>query len=214
MLPGGLSWSLSTGWRLILRIRRTLNIWFSPPRRSFGYKAGGKGDLSDYSNAAAPSCWKSDQVTLTISSVSEMYPTAVICLCWAQDSFCVARGFWLPCQISNKSRTLAILCNILSSTSALSSEWCALFIVSDTTLSPAIIPSLARASCPTTTFVQRVSPVVFDCLQPITPCTREKLAFHSDTMWYDGECIGCLIGEIGVYGVRLLLLAPPVGYVR
>ena len=48
--------------------------------RSFADKAGGKGDLSDSLNAAAPSCWESDQDALMISSVSEMYPTAVICL--------------------------------------------------------------------------------------------------------------------------------------
>jgi hypothetical protein len=47
---------------------------------SFPDKAGGKGDLSDNLNAAAPLCQNSDLEALTISSMSEMYPTAVICL--------------------------------------------------------------------------------------------------------------------------------------
>jgi len=80
ILSGALSSSLWTGWRLILRIRRTFKIWVRPPGRSFADKGGGKGDLSDTLNAAAPSWWNSDQDALRISSVSEMYPTAVICL--------------------------------------------------------------------------------------------------------------------------------------
>jgi len=67
MLSGALSSSLSTGWRLILLIRRTFKMWVRPAGRSFAYKGGGKGDLSDNLNAAAPSCWKSDQDALTIS---------------------------------------------------------------------------------------------------------------------------------------------------
>jgi len=60
--------------------RRTFNICVRPPGRSFAAKAGGKGDLSDNSNAAAPSGRMSDQDILTISSVSKMYSTADICL--------------------------------------------------------------------------------------------------------------------------------------
>jgi len=80
MLSDALTSILSTGWRLILRIQQTLNIWVCPPGRSIPDKAGGKGDHSDNLNAAAPSCWKSDQHALTIYSMTEMYPTAVICL--------------------------------------------------------------------------------------------------------------------------------------
>jgi len=105
MFAGALSWSLSTGWRLILRIRWTFKIWVRPAWRSFADKADGKGDLSDNLNAATPSCWRSDQDAVTISSVSEMYPTAVICLFWTRDSFWVAHRFWLPCHISKKSWT-------------------------------------------------------------------------------------------------------------
>jgi len=60
MLSGALSLSLSTGWWLILQIRRTFTSWVRPPGRSFADKGGGKGVLSDNLNAAAPSCWKSD----------------------------------------------------------------------------------------------------------------------------------------------------------
>jgi len=35
VVSGVLPSSLSTGWRLILRIRQTFNIWVRPPRRSF-----------------------------------------------------------------------------------------------------------------------------------------------------------------------------------
>jgi len=117
MLSGALSWSLSAGWWLILRIRRTFDIWVCPPGRSFAHKVGGNSDLLDNLNAAAPSCRQFDQDAGMISSISERYPTAVICLLWARDSFCVARRFWLPYHISKKSWTLAILRNFLSSTS-------------------------------------------------------------------------------------------------
>jgi len=79
MRSGALSLLLSTGWRLIHRIWRTFTICVYPPGMFSVDKAGGKGDLSDNLNAAAPSCWKSDLDALTISSMSEMYPTAVIC---------------------------------------------------------------------------------------------------------------------------------------
>jgi len=176
MLSGALSSSLWTGWRLILWIRRTFKIWVRPPGRSFADKGGGNGDLSDNLNAATPSCWKSDQDALTISSVSEMYLTAVICLFWARDPFCVARRFWLPCHISKKSWTLAILCSFLSSTSFFISESLSVFALSNSGSVPAKIPWLARANCLTTTFLWRVSPVVFDCLQTITSRPKEKLA--------------------------------------
>ena len=103
MLSRASSSSHSTGWQLILRIRRTLNIWVGLPGRSFADNAGGKDDLSDSLNAAAPSCWKSEQDALMISSVSEMYPTAFICSFGAWDSFCVACRFWWPCHIVEKS---------------------------------------------------------------------------------------------------------------
>jgi len=42
---------------------------------------------------SALSYWKSDQDTMAISFVFEMYPTAVICLFWAQDSL------WVGCRL-------------------------------------------------------------------------------------------------------------------
>jgi len=139
-LSGALSSSPSAGCRSICLIRRTFNIWGCPPKRSFADKAGGWGDLSDNLNAAAQSCWKFVQDALTISSVSEMYLTAVIYLFWARDSFLVAQRFWLPCHISKKLWTLAILCNFLSSASFFSSMLFSALVVSNTGSSPTNIP--------------------------------------------------------------------------
>jgi len=80
MLSGELSSSLSAGWWSIHLIQQTFNTGVRPPGRSFADQAGGTGDFSDNLNAAAQSCRKCDQDALRISSVSEMYPTAVICL--------------------------------------------------------------------------------------------------------------------------------------
>jgi len=181
-LSGALSSSLSAGWRSILRIRQTFNIWVRPPANCFADTAGGNGDLSDNLNAAAVNCWKIDKDALTLSSVSEMDPTAVIWLFWARDSFCVVRRFWLPCHISKKSWTLAILFNFFSSTSLFDSKSVSDSDLSNMGSSSANIPLLARAYCVTTTFSRRVSPVVFDCLQPITSGPREKLA-STPTPW-------------------------------
>jgi len=140
MLAGGLSLSLSTELQLILRIWRTFNTWVRSPGRSFADKGGGKRDISDNLNAAAQSCWKSDHDALTISSVSELCPMAVICLIGAQDFFRVAHRFWLPCHIPKKSWTLALLCNSLSSTSFFISESVSVFVESNSGSAPAKIP--------------------------------------------------------------------------
>jgi len=176
MLSGALSSSLLTGSQLILRIRWRFNIWVRPPWRSFVDTGGGKGDFSDNVNAAAPSCWKSDHDALTISSVCGMYPTAVICLFWVRDSFWVACSFWLPCHIPKKSWTLAILCKFLSSASSFMSELFSVFVISNNGSATAKITLLAWVCCLTTTFSQRVSPGVVDCLQLITSRHRQKLA--------------------------------------
>jgi hypothetical protein len=97
-------------------------------------------------------------------------------LFWARDSFCVARRFWLPCHISKKSWTLAILCNFLSSASVVISELFTVFVVFNSRSVPAKIPLLARPNCFMKSFSQKVSPEVFDCLQPITAQPRENLA--------------------------------------
>jgi len=102
MLSGSPSSSLLTGWRLIPLIWQAFDIWVCPLGRFFADTAGGKGDLSDNWNAAAPSFWESDQDAVMISCMSEMYPTAVIYMWWVWDSFWVASRFWLPCHISKK----------------------------------------------------------------------------------------------------------------
>jgi len=83
MLSSELSSSLLAGWWSICLIWRTFNTWVRPSGRYFADKAGGTGDFSDNLNSAAPSCSKFHQNALMISSVSEMYPPAVICLFWA-----------------------------------------------------------------------------------------------------------------------------------
>jgi len=211
---GALSSWLTTGWRLILRIRRPFNIWVYPPGRFFVHKDGGKGDLSDNLNAATPSFWKSDQDASLISLLSEMYPMAVICLIWVRDSFRVAHRFQLSCHISKKSWTLAILCSYLSTTYFFISEPFSVFIVSNSGSAPANIPLLTRENCLTTTFSRRFSPVVFDCFQQITSRPREKLACTPTPCYYDVEYALCHTGEISVLWVRFLLLRPPVSYVR
>ena len=176
MLSGALNSSLSTGWLSIRLIQKTFNIWVWPPGRSFADKAGGKGDLSDNVNAAAPSYWKFDQNALMISSASEMYPMAVNCLIWAQNSFCVARRFWQPCHISKRSCTLAILCNFHSSASFFNLKSVSISVLSNAVQLPANILQLAPANCLTMTFSWSVLPVVLDCLLPTTSRPREKLA--------------------------------------
>jgi len=176
MLSTALCWSRSTRWRLILRIWRTFNIWVRPPGRSFADTGGGNGDLSDNFNAATPSFWKSDQCASKISSVSELLPTALICLFWARDSFWVARMFWLPCHISKKLGTLAILWDDLSSASVVISMSFCVSVESNNGSAPLEIQLLAPANWPTATFSRMVLPVVFDCLQPVTCRQREQLA--------------------------------------
>jgi len=176
MLSGAVSSWLSTGWRLILWIRRTYMISVRPPVSSFAAKGGGKGDLSYNLNAAAPACWKGDPDALTISSVSEMYPPTVICLVWARDSFCVAHRLWLPCHISKTSWTLVILCSFLSSASFFISESLSVFALFFSGSVPANILLLTLVNSLTMTFSWRVLPVVLDCLQLITSRPREKLA--------------------------------------
>jgi len=176
MLSGVVSWSLfAVSWSILV-IRRTFNTWLRPPGRWFAAKAGGTGDLSDNLNIATPSCWEYDQDALTTFSVSEMYLTGVICMFRVRDSFCVVQRSWLPCHISEKSWTMAILCNVLSSTSRLISKSDSVFAISNAGSSPAIIPWLAKANYLATTVWRGVSPVVLDSPQPITSPRRDILA--------------------------------------
>ena len=176
MLSGELCSSVLAGWPSIRLIGWTFNRCVHPPWRFFADKAGSTGDFSDNYNAATPSCWKFDQNALTISLVSEMYPIAVICVFWAWDSVSVARRFWLPCHIVNKLWTLAIRCNFFSSASLFIFMSLSMLLGSNAGSSPASNPLLARANCLTKIFLERVSPVIFDCLHPITSHLSEKLA--------------------------------------
>jgi len=175
MLLGALSSTLLTGWRSLLLVWRPFDSWVHPPASSCADKAVGNCDHSDNSNAAAPSSWKRDQDAMRLSSVSEMFPTAVIYVFRADDSLGVVCRFWLPCHISKKSWTLAILCNLLVSASRFNSKSLSVSNLSNLWSSPANIPSLVQAYCLTTTFSWRVSAVVFDCLLPTTSRSREKL---------------------------------------
>jgi len=176
MLAGALSSSLLVGWWSMRFIWPKFNMWVHPPGRAIAVKAGGKGELSDDLNAAAPSCLEIDQNALTISSVPEMYPMAVICLLSVQDSLCVARRFWLPCHNSKKLRMVAILRNVISSASMFISKTLSVFVISNTVWSHGIILILAGAISTTMTFSRRVSSVVLDYLQPMPPRARKKQA--------------------------------------
>jgi hypothetical protein len=83
---------------------------------------------------------------------------------------------WLPCHISKKLWTLAILCSFHSSASFSISESFSVLVVSKSESMRARIPLLDDEKCLTTTVSRRVSPEVFDCLQRITSRPREKLA--------------------------------------
>jgi len=104
-------------WQSIVLIRQTLITWVHPTWRSVAHTTGVKGELSDTSNEAIAYCWKFDQDAWMSSSISGRYPMVAFCFFWVQDSFCVVPRFWLPCYISNKSWTLAILCIFLAPTS-------------------------------------------------------------------------------------------------
>jgi len=116
------------------------------------------------------------RILLGISSVSKMYPMAVIWMFWARDSSCISCRLWLPCHISTKLWTLANLCKFHSSASVCMSESYSVFVVSNAGSSPANITLLAWANGLTTTLSRWVSPMVYACLQPKTSWARETLA--------------------------------------
>jgi len=212
--------SHSTGWWLIFLIRQIFTIWVLLPWRSFTDKAGGKGDLSDNWNAAAPVCWNSDQDAFTIASVFEMHRMAVICRLCAWYSSCVACAFRLPCHIYKMLWTLPVRCNNLSSASRFISEWFSVFVVSNGGSSPANILLGAWANCLSTAFLHRVSPVVFDRLQLKTTHPWEYLASTptqcgmienmSHATWDKSvyfECVSsCWHHQAGITGIQNVLL--------
>jgi len=183
MLSGALSSSFSDGGCSILLIPQTFNTCVRPPGRFFADNGGGgKGDLSDNLNAAAPSCWKFDQDASMISSVSELYLTPIICLFWVWDVFYIACRFWLRCHISKKSWTLAIPCNVLSSASCFNWKSFSVSAVSNAAQWLTNSALLAWANCLTWTISLSVSPVVLDSLQAITSRPWDELA-STPTQW-------------------------------
>jgi len=175
MLSGAPASSPSAGPLWIHLIPRMSHTSVRPPRMLFADKDGGKGDLSDNVYAAAPSCWKFDQNALMMSLVSEMYYTAVLFVFGVRHSFSVACRLWLPSHISQKSLTLANLCNVLSSTCFFKSKLFSVSVLSNAAQSLANIPSLARGNWLTTTCSRSVSPVTLDWLQVIMSHAREQL---------------------------------------
>ena len=151
-------------------------LWFGGHLRSefvfqkgaWQKKGGTKGDLSANLNAAAHSWWQSNQDALTISSMSEIYPTSVIWSFWGHDSFCILHRFWLPCNISKNLWTLAIQCSVLSLASFVISESFSVFVLSISGSVPTKMPLLPQVNNFTTTFLRRVSLRVLNCLQSIT----------------------------------------------
>jgi len=214
MHSGALSLSHSAGWQPIRLIQWTFTTLVHSPGRYFGDNTGARSDVSDNENAVAPSCWYCDKNGFMISSVSVMYGMAVICLFWAQDSFCVEFRFWLPCHISKMSLTLAVLCNYFSSISLFISKSLSIFVVFNAGSSSANNRLLARANSFSTTVLRSVLPTDFDCLQLITSRRREKLA-STPTPCGMIENISCApVWEITLVWVRFLSLTPLVADIR
>ena len=82
----------------------------------------------------------------------------------------------MPCHISTKAWTFAIVCKFHSSASLFSSKSFSVFVIVNAGSSPSHISVLALANCLTTTSSQRVLPVVFACLQPIRTFLRGRVA--------------------------------------
>jgi len=186
MLSGALSSSPSAGWCSICLIQRTFNTRVHPPASPHVRRTFGNGDLSDNLDAATPFRWTFDQDALTLSSLSEMFATVVICLFWVRDSFCVVCRFWLPCHISKTSWTLAFLQSVLSSSSLFNSKLLSVSDLSNAGSSPANIRKLTRPYFLATTCSWSVMHVVFDCLQPLTSRQRENwppLRHHVVWLW-------------------------------
>jgi len=204
----------SAGWRSNLLIGQTFHTCIRPPERSFVDKAGGNDDLSDKLNAAAPSCWKLHQDTLLISSVLEMYPTAVIGMFWVRDSSSEACKFWLPRHISKMFWTLACLSKLLCSASFFHSRSISISAVSNTAQSPANIPLLVQANCLTIPFSLSITPVDLYWLQPMTSRARVYVASTPTPCGIIENMSRATLEKSGLLSARFLLLAPPVGDIR
>jgi len=202
-----------SGWRLILLIWQTFNISFCSAGMSFPGKVGGKDDLSDYLKTAALSCYKYDQDVLIVSSVSEMYLTAVICLFWPPDSFCATHRFSLACHICKRRRSW---------------PFCAMFIPPPQSpfLSHFVhlsYPILCQRPTRSRHWLEETdlqwlsckgSPLWFWLPPSDNISCKGTTSLHSHTMGYDVYYVVWHIREISIRSVHILLLVPPVGYVR
>jgi len=205
---------ITVGWMTVDYFRhRAFNTWVRPPGITFAENADAKVVLCDNLNAATPSCWKFDQDALMISSIYQMNPMAVLWLFWPPDSFCVSCMFWLPCHISEKSWTLAILYNVLSSDSfhfqvvfSYHRILCSVISCRNPNIGLSILPyDPLFTKGPTCDFWLPPAEI-------ISP--KGKTGLHSDTMWYDRESIACYISEIGALWVCVILLPPAVRYIQ
>jgi len=148
-----------------------------------------------------------------ISLVSKMYPIAVSCTFWVPNCFCVAHQWWLPGHISNMSWTLVILCNFLSATSFFNSKSFSVSIIFNAVQSPTKI-NYWLDKCHYYNYVLKGSTGGFRLSRADNVSPKRTTSLHSDSMWYDRECVKCHIVEIGLFWVHFLLLMPPVGDIR
>jgi len=149
-----------------------------------------------------------------ISSVSKMYPIAAICWFWARHSLCVARMFWLPCHISKRSLTLAIVCDFLSSASLFISMLFTLLVVSRWWVVALHYTVIGLSKLPYNYYFMKGHAYGFRMLPIANILLKGKFGPQSDTMWYDWSYVACDIREIGVLWVHFLLLSPPVCYIQ
>jgi len=213
MLAGVLSSSLSSGWWLILRIWRTFKIWVYPPGRSSADTAGAKEDHSDNFNAATPSCWKSDQDALLISSVSKIYPPAVICGLSTVFLLCITL---ILAALTHLQKVVDLAHSVQCPLLRLFLHFWVVACVSRIRYWVISLhnPNIGSSKPPDNNFFAKGLACDF-WLPPsnqIGPKWRTVL--YSDTIWYDTDYVACHIGMISVHWVRFVLLAPPVGYVQ
>jgi len=213
MISGALSWSLSIGSWLILWICQTSMIRVRPPGRTIVDTGGGKGDLTDNLNAAAPSCWKSDHYALTISLVSEMYPTVVISLFRAHDFLCVVHRFRLPCNIPKSCQpwpfcAVSFPPPLLHFRGVFGVHWIQFWVCA------CWYPVIGLSKLPYNNFLVKGLACALWLPPAYNISATGKNGLHSGTMSYDSESVARHNAEIAELWMNFPLLMPPVGYVR
>jgi len=170
MTTGLLPSTVTTEWLSICLNREIIEIYVRPPACSFANKSDGNGGRSDDLNLPSQFGWKSEHDWLMISSTFEMYFNTVISLVPVQDSFSEICRFRPLGHISKTSWMLACLCGFLCFTASFISKFVSVCVVSDCELLHVKILVLAGVNRITMAFSWSVSPVVLDCLQPMTDC--------------------------------------------